>query len=581
MMSQFSLNLSVILLPVPGGDVRRALNAVLGSQYRDLEVLVPAGTAPPAAEQRVRVMESDDALTMGNAALAAARGRYIHICQSDGFPGTDFYSRLLAQTELAPDIVRGEAHQWRAGVCIGESRLCALIDAMGPPAFNSCVWTALLRHDFLRECDLSFEDYGEHAALVLLTAAALRCRTIINVPGAFYEWHPRAERARLPEHEAQALRAALLRRASLLRAALPPLPQPLLLGQLEHLQRQLAGAAHRLPVSNPLHAALLQDAKTLANPAAVEHDAPADVRGELAALRHEVAELRTLLNARFSGYIAAFHRSSALCYEDADVRLMQQARLVSLRAFDELCQAEGLRYFLYGGTLLGALRHQGCIPWHETLEVGMTREDYELLQASLVRRGSGGGQLHEIFWRNGTFAAAFSAADAQEFVDLNIYVHDDCVAAPRAQCLILERRRELLQRSTSAVFEFHGLQRDTVRVPLGQNRNPCWLQLREVLAAHARACGALRGATGSCANLTLLRPDRHIALVREALFPLDRASFEGLTLPVPHDPDALLRAHFGNYHVLADDVGCPDPQLILDSALCERLRAFLARHPAE
>lgn len=47
--------------------------------------------------------------------------------------------------------------------------------------------------------------------------------------------------------------------------------------------------------------------------------------------------------------------------------------------FARVCDKYGLRYFGYGGTILGAIRHEGFIPWDDDLDVCMPREDYEKL----------------------------------------------------------------------------------------------------------------------------------------------------------------------------------------------------------
>lgn len=53
--------------------------------------------------------------------------------------------------------------------------------------------------------------------------------------------------------------------------------------------------------------------------------------------------------------------------------------LKMLAWFHGLCQAHGLRYYILGGTMLGAVRHQGFIPWDDDIDVGMPREDYTRL----------------------------------------------------------------------------------------------------------------------------------------------------------------------------------------------------------
>jgi lipopolysaccharide cholinephosphotransferase len=64
-----------------------------------------------------------------------------------------------------------------------------------------------------------------------------------------------------------------------------------------------------------------------------------------------------------------------------DIRPLQLHILKILQAVDKVCQEHNLRYYLWAGTMLGAVRHKGFIPWDDDMDIAMPRKDYDTLMA--------------------------------------------------------------------------------------------------------------------------------------------------------------------------------------------------------
>ena len=63
--------------------------------------------------------------------------------------------------------------------------------------------------------------------------------------------------------------------------------------------------------------------------------------------------------------------------ENSGMHRLQTVNLEMIKLFTEICRKYDLTYFALGGTLLGAVRHQGFIPWDDDVDMGMPRLDYE------------------------------------------------------------------------------------------------------------------------------------------------------------------------------------------------------------
>ena len=75
---------------------------------------------------------------------------------------------------------------------------------------------------------------------------------------------------------------------------------------------------------------------------------------------------------------------------DYDIRPLQLRILKILLAVDKVCKEHGLRYYIMAGTMLGAVRHKGFIPWDDDLDIGSVKRiervslRYETLKSTFI-----------------------------------------------------------------------------------------------------------------------------------------------------------------------------------------------------
>ena len=95
--------------------------------------------------------------------------------------------------------------------------------------------------------------------------------------------------------------------------------------------------------------------------------------------------------------------------EETLTKQCQAVMLRMLKIIDYLCDRHNIQYFLVGGSLLGAVRHKGFIPWDDDLDIGMTRENYDKFV-----QGAAAELPSDIFFQTSQTDPAYPACDYVE-----------------------------------------------------------------------------------------------------------------------------------------------------------------------
>lgn len=249
---------------------------------------------------------------------------------------------------------------------------------------------------------------------------------------------------------------------------------------------------------------------------------------------------------------------------------LQKEELDVLLVIAELCEKNGITWFLISGTALGAARHQGFIPWDDDIDIGMLREDYdrflELASDGLpvgyslhtAENTKGFAALFAKVYRDGT---VFQTAETREagcdqgiFVD--IFPFDRAPVDGRA-CSRLRKRAAFWQRASYLYHSGHitvphkGLLGATEQVACRTAHVVTRLLLTpDIILRRFRLLSGgapSRSAQDDECYLMLSYPYRD-PVARELLVPTVTASFEGHELSVPARLCDYLEGCYGDWH---------------------------------
>ena len=244
----------------------------------------------------------------------------------------------------------------------------------------------------------------------------------------------------------------------------------------------------------------------------------------------------------------------------ADRKKVWQAELNILRELDRICRKHGIRYFADYGTLLGAVRHQGFVPWDDDIDVVMLRPEYERFKQVADT------EIREPLFFQNTYTDGFvtgfskirdSRTSAVEFPDydgmhqgifVDIFPLDDVPDGSVRQNNIFQIELEIWRTIMDERNLHHDLANGAAtRLSGDLLRRLLALPRQERFAEYEKFCSNHFGTSEMIDVVTYTFGGSGVQLPREYYADVVYLPFEGIQIPVPKLYHEVLSRRYGDY----------------------------------
>jgi lipopolysaccharide cholinephosphotransferase len=250
---------------------------------------------------------------------------------------------------------------------------------------------------------------------------------------------------------------------------------------------------------------------------------------------------------------------------EKDKDVIRQAQLIMLRILkvvDHICKKHNINYWLDGGTLLGAVRHKGFIPWDDDIDLAMMRDDYDrfieiakdALPEDMFLQTRSSDEYYNITAQakirdtKSLFIEKFELNNKNEnihsgiFVDIFIYDHLPEEKIKRKLFKYFGKKLCKLQRAKLAPERKYT---SDLQYKILHNLFSLKVLNRWIDTLIAKTNRSNKKIIGFGLDSNLKR-----VYLKEKFFPLSKTEFEGSSFPAPKNQDYYLSTTYGDYMTL-------------------------------
>lgn len=264
-------------------------------------------------------------------------------------------------------------------------------------------------------------------------------------------------------------------------------------------------------------------------------------------------------NEKDCRYIIMINQSIIDKVQAVEIEIMEQ--------IDQICRKHDLSYFAIGGSALGAVRHEGFIPWDDDIDIGMPRKDYEAFLKIAGEELSPDYHIQNFYTepktpfyftkirKNNTKFVEYYLKDydIHQGIFVDIFPFDNVPEKEWVRNVHFRVCRTIYQiflaKSLTTVCSSRFEQKENYKSYLRKFAHILLTPIPKAWLFHLLDKSVQLFNDKPCQEIShIVR--RRLRVYLKDLYPILYLKFHNFKMPVPNNYDAYLKAQFGNYDTL-------------------------------